>query len=79
VKFLNMEFCHIGSLHKIIGENMKSLFGSGKTFIGMITVAAGAICGYLGYPDVAKLIMVVGGSLGAVGVAHKVQKLVDKK
>jgi hypothetical protein len=58
---------------------MKSLFGSGKTFIGMIFVAAGAICSYLGYPDIAKLVMTVGGSLGVVGVAHKVQKLVDKK
>jgi hypothetical protein len=58
---------------------MKSLFGSGKTFIGMLTVAAGAGLSYLGYEDVAKLIMTVGGSLGAVGVAHKVQKLVDKK
>ena len=58
---------------------MKSLFGGGKTFMGMITVAAGAVLSYLGYADVAKLVMTVGGSLGAVGVAHKVQKLVDKK
>jgi hypothetical protein len=58
---------------------MKSLFGNGKTFIGMVTVGAGAICGYLGYPDIAKLVMSIGGSIGVVGVAHKVQKLVDKK
>ena len=58
---------------------MKSLFGSGKTFVGMLTVGAGAVLAYLGYPDVAKLVMVIGGGLGTVGVAHKVQKLVDKK
>jgi hypothetical protein len=45
----------------------------------MIVVGAGAILAYLGYPDVAKLVMVMGGGLGTVGVAHKVQKLVDKK
>jgi hypothetical protein len=60
-------------------KNMKSLFGSGKTFVGMIIVAGGAICGYLGYPDVAKLVISVGASLGVIGAAHKVQKLVDKK
>lgn len=58
---------------------MKSLFGSGKTFMGAIIVAAGAVLSYLGYADVAKLVMTLGGGLGTVGVAHKVQKLVDKK
>ena len=58
---------------------MKDLFGGGKTITGMIAVAAGAILSYLGYPDIAKLVMTIGGSLGAVGVAHKVQKIVSKK
>jgi hypothetical protein len=58
---------------------MKDLFGGGKTFVGMIIVAGGAILAYLGYADVAKMVVTLGGSLGVVGVAHKVQKLVVKK
>lgn len=46
-----------------------------KTYAGAAIVAIGAVLRYLGYDDIAEAIMVFGGSLGLVGIAHKAEKI----
>jgi hypothetical protein len=58
---------------------MKKFFGSGKSVSGMIICAAGAIAGYIGLdPSTVVLIESLGVTLFGVGIAHKVQKVVNK-
>ena len=57
---------------------MKKFFGGGKSVGGAIVAGAGAIACYLGYPDVGKMIIGLGGSLFGIGIAHKLQKGNDK-
>jgi len=45
-----------------------------KTYAGCAIVAAGAVLKFLGYAEIADMVMVVGGSLGLVGVGHKLDK-----
>ncbi len=59
---------------------MKSLFGGGKSFAGMVICAAGAVARYFGLdPATVLLIESLGGTLFGVGVAHKIEKLKDKE
>ena len=45
-----------------------------KTWAGAGFMAAGAVLPYLGYPELGAAVMKVGGALGVVGVAHKIEK-----
>ena len=45
-----------------------------KTYAGCAIVAGGAVLRYLGYVEIADMVMAVGASLGLIGVAHKVEK-----
>lgn len=56
---------------------MKKIFGSGKTLAGAIAVAACAVLDYFGYHDIAKLVGGLGCGTIAVGLGHKLQKLLN--
>lgn len=57
---------------------MKNLIDGKKTYIGAIIAGVGAVLLYLGYPNEAKLVAGMGGTLFGVGIAHKMQKGNDK-
>lgn len=58
-------------------SKMKNL--NWKTYTGAALVAASGVLEYLGYVEIAKLIMAVGGSLGLIGVRHAISKATDGK
>jgi len=45
-----------------------------KTWIAAAIVAAGAVLTFLGYEDLSKAIMGLGGALGLIGLGHKIEK-----
>ena len=49
-------------------------FTGWKTYAGAAIVAFGAILEFLGYPEVAKAVMALGGALGLVGLRAKMQR-----
>ena len=51
------------------GEKMNFLKGK-KTYIGAVIIAVGAVLRYLGYEEIATMIMTGGGALGLIGVRH---------
>lgn len=48
-----------------------------KTWAGAAIVAVSAVLGYVGFPDLATMALTIGGALGLVGVAHKIEKNVS--
>ena len=45
-----------------------------KTWAGAALVGASAVLGFLGYSELAEMALTVGGALGVIGVAHKIEK-----
>ncbi len=45
-----------------------------KTWAGAGVVGAGAILGFLGLPEISKIVMSLGAALGIVGIGHKIEK-----
>ena len=45
-----------------------------KTWAGAAIMGASAVLKFLGYDELAELVLVVGTALGLIGLAHKVEK-----
>ena len=48
-----------------------------KTYIGAALVGISAILEVLGYAEIAKVVLTIGGTLGIVGVRHAIKKVED--
>jgi len=57
---------------------MNKKFYKSKAFYGALLVVAGAVVEVSGYPELAKLILAVGGALGIVGIRDAKGRLVWK-
>lgn len=45
-----------------------------KTWLGAALVGAGSVVTFLGFPEVGSMLTGLGGSIAAVGIAHKIEK-----
>lgn len=45
-----------------------------KTWLAAGVVAAGAVLEFLGYPEIAKALLALGGAIGLWGIGHKIEK-----
>lgn len=58
---------------------MSKFFGNGKSVAGGVIAAIGVFLGFMGVdPGIVKLVEGLGVSLFGIGIAHKIQKVVDK-
>jgi len=59
---------------KAFNKEGKTMMHGWKTWAGAGLIAAAAVLNYFGYVEIAKLVLVVGGSLGLIGLGHKIEK-----